>query len=98
MAKIYPQRPPNSVLEDPKRRAELEVFNALKTLPNPYVSFYSSHWQTQNDYEGLKEGEADFIIAHPEMGFIALEVKGGSIYYNSELSQWYSQDRARRHS
>lgn len=94
MAKIYPQRPPNSVLEDPKRRAELEVFNALKTLPNPYVIFYSSHWQTQNDYEGLKEGEADFIIAHPEMGFIALEVKGGSIYYNSELSQWYSQDRA----
>lgn len=93
MAKIYPQEPPQSVLDDPKRNAELKVFYALKSLPDPYVIFYSSHWQKHNVYEGVKEGEADFIIAHPEMGFIVLEVKGGAIYYQAESDQWYSQDR-----
>lgn len=93
MAKIFPQRPPQSVLEDPKRSAEVNVFKALKSLPDPYVIFYSSHWQKHNVYEGVKEGESDFIIAHPEMGFIVLEVKGGAIYYQAELDQWYSQNR-----
>jgi len=93
LAKIFPQKPPQSVLEDPKRSAELNVFKALKSLPDPYVIFYSSHWQKHNVYEGVKEGEADFIIAHPEMGFIVLEVKGGAIYYQAELDQWYSQNR-----
>lgn len=93
MAKIYPQNPPQSVLDDPKRNAELKVFYALKFLPDPYVIFYSSHWQKHNVYEGVKEGEADFIISHPEMGFIVLEVKGGAIYYQAESDQWYSQDR-----
>ncbi len=93
MAKIYPQHPPKSVLEDPKRSAELNVFKALKSLPDPYVIFYSSQWQEHNVYEGVKEGESDFVIAHPEMGFIVLEVKGGAIYYQAEFDQWYSQDR-----
>ena len=93
MAKIYPQNPPQSALDDPKRNAELKVFLALKSLPDPYVIFYSSHWQKHNVYDGVQEGEADFIIAHPEMGFIVLEVKGGAIYYKADSDQWYSQDR-----
>ncbi len=93
MAKIYPQKPPQSALDDPKRNAELKVFQALKSLPDPYVIFYSSHWQKHNIYDGVQEGEADFIIAHPEMGFIVLEVKGGAIYYKADSDQWYSQDR-----
>ena len=93
MAKIYPQRPPQSVLDDPKRNAELKVFQSLKSLPDPYVIFYSSHWQKHNIYDGVEEGEADFIIAHPNMGFIVLEVKGGAIYYNADSDQWFSQDR-----
>lgn len=93
LAKTYPEKPPQSVLDDPKRKAELNVFKALKSLPDPYVIFYSSHWQKHNNYEGVREGEADFVIAHPDMGFIVLEVKGGAIYYNAELGQWYSQDR-----
>lgn len=93
MAKIYPQHPPTSALEDAGRRAELKVFSALKSLPNPYVIFYSANWQKQADF-GINEGEADFIIAHPDMGFICLEVKGGSISYDSELGQWHSQDRS----
>lgn len=93
MAKFFPERLPESLLEDPSRGGERRVFNALKTLPNPYVVFYSSNWQKQNSYEGVKEGEADFVIAHPDKGFIVLEVKGGAITFSSDQDQWYSQDR-----
>jgi hypothetical protein len=93
LAKIFPQSPPQSVLEDPKRSGEMRVFNALKTLPAPYVIFYSSNWQKRDVYKGVYEGESDFVIAHPEMGFIVLEIKGGAIYYQAEFDQWYSQDR-----
>lgn len=93
MAKIFPKRLPQSVLEDQKRSAEVKVFNVLNNLPDSYMVIYSSHWQKHNPYEGVREGEADFIIAHPDMGFIVLEVKGGAIFYKAELDQWYSQDR-----
>lgn len=93
MAKIYPPRLPQFILDDPKRSAERKVFNELKTLPDPYVIFYSSTWQKHNAYSGVEAGEADFVIAHPDMGFIVLEVKGGAIFYKSDLDQWYSQSR-----
>jgi hypothetical protein len=69
------------------------VFSALKTLPKSYLVFYNTHWQKQDRNYGVYEGEADFIIAHPDKGIIVLEVKGGGIQYDSERDQWYSQDR-----
>ena len=94
MAKIFPQRLPQSILDDTLRSAEKKVYEKLQSLTDPYVIFYSSPWQKQNSYEGVKEGEADFVIAHPEKGFIVLEVKGGAVTFSSDLNQWYSQDRA----
>lgn len=92
MAKIYPERLPVSIKEDPKRRAECVVFAALKVLPNPYVVFYSVHWQTVAGRRGMEEGEADFVIAHPDKGVVVLEVKGGGVRYSPERGQWYSRD------
>lgn len=92
MSKIYPERLPLSIQEDPKRRAECKVFAALSALPHPYVVFYSIHWQTIANEKGVKEGEADFVIAHPEKGVIVLEVKGGGIRYSAKEGQWYSRD------
>ena len=34
-----------------------------------------------------KDGEADFLIAHPESGFLSIEVKGGRISV-TENNQW----------
>ena len=92
MAKIFPERLPVIIREDPKRRAECSVFAALKSLPNPYVVFYSIHWQAVTGKRGMEEGEADFVIAHPEKGVIVLEVKGGGIRFLAERGQWYSRD------
>ena len=93
MAKIFPERPPAHIQEDPSREAELQVFTALKSLPNAYLIFYSSHWQKQDQYTGVQEGEADFVIAHPDKGIIILEVKGGDIRYESATNLWYSTSR-----
>lgn len=93
MARIFPNRPAQSVLDDHKRSGEVKLFLALKSLPDTYTVFYSTHWQDQSRYAGVQEGEADFVIAHPEKGFIFLEVKGGGIRYANENDQWYSQDR-----
>jgi hypothetical protein len=93
MAKIYPERPPQSIIDDPFRNAEMKVFNVLKTLPERYRVFYSMHWQDFNEESGVQEGEADFVIAHPDMGVIVLEVKGGGISYDAEFDQWFSQSR-----
>lgn len=37
------------------------------------------------------QGEADFVVAIPDMGGFVLEVKGGGITYQG--GQWYSRDR-----
>ena len=93
MAKIYPQRPPQSIIDDPKRSAEMRVFQCLNELPDPYEIFYSLTWQAYSENNGFFESEADFIIVHPDKGVIILEVKGGSILYKAEEDQWYSRDR-----
>lgn len=98
MAKIFPERLPLSIQEDPLRRAECAVFAALESLPNAYVVFYSVHWQVIAGQRGLQEGEADFVIAHPDKGVIVLEVKGGGIWYAADRGQWYSRSRGIDHA
>ena len=93
MARIYPERPPQSIIDDPRRQAELKVFQALSDLPNIYIVFYSMHWQGHTIDWGINEGEADFVIVHPDMGIIILEVKGGGISFNAPEGEWFSQSR-----
>ncbi len=93
MAKIYPERLSQAILDDPKRSAERKVFAALANLPQGYVVFYSVGWQTREPGSGTQDGEADFVLAHPERGLMILEVKGGRIRYDAALGQWYSTDR-----
>ena len=40
----------------------------------------------------VREGEADIVIAHPEQGFLAIEVKGGPIARDS-LGRWWAGNR-----
>lgn len=92
MARMYPQHFPKWADDDPKRSAEKKVYNALASLPDPYTVFYSVAWQLRGSKSGARDGEADFVIAHPEKGILVLEVKGGQIRYDANLQQWYSRD------
>lgn len=92
MAKIYPEHLPESIMNDPKRNAERKVFEALLGLPSSFVVFYSVGWQSRKDGYA-RDGEADFVIAHPDYGVLVLEVKGGGVAYDAIMGQWTTTDR-----
>lgn len=93
MANLHPKQLPEYVLSDPRRQGEKKTFEALAALAPSFYVFYSVAWQVRDMKSGARDGEADFIIAHPELGLMILEVKGGQIRYDSAERQWFSKDR-----
>ena len=94
MAIMWPREIPSWVAEDNRRSAEVRVFNKLEELlDDSWSIYYSRPWWGINLTGGEIDGEADFIVAHPENGILFLEVKGGRISYEPESSNWYSTDR-----
>lgn len=94
MAVLWPRKLPRSVLDDPRRRAEVRVYNSLaEALNNSYHIFYSSPWLGTDRHGNEKDGECDFLVAHPDHGILAIEVKGGKeISFDPKDSQWRSTD------
>lgn len=91
---MWPKILPHWVLSDPRRAAEVEVYNRLeRMMPDEWTVFYSRPWWGIGPKGGELDGEADFIIAHPESGLLFLEVKGGAIFYDPAKDQWISRDR-----
>jgi len=93
LAKIFPERLPESIKSDPKRNAEINVYQAFQKLDDDYRVFYSASWQQRKINQAAVDGEADFIVAHPKMGIIVFEVKGGGIAFNANTGEWTSKDR-----
>ena len=93
MAVLWPRKLPRSILDDPRRRAEVRVYDRLKDLNDNFHVFYSSPWLGTDRLGNEKDGECDFLIAHPEHGILAIEVKGGKeISFDPEDAQWRSTD------
>lgn len=91
-AVIYPEILSTEILGDPKRRAEVLVYNKLRdSLPDGFHVFYNCDWLDKSGKGTTEDGEADFIIAHENFGFITLEVKGGIISRDEKTHQWYSR-------
>jgi hypothetical protein len=70
--KVY--RGPGS--DDCTSDAELELYQAFENLPDEFTVFHSVKWFSRKNGT---VGEADFIIAHPKLGVLVMEVKGGVI-------------------
>ncbi len=92
MATIYPEKLPEHILQDPMRAAERRVYQALASLPGTFTVFYSVAWGGKN-YGSTVDGEADFVIAHPSLGLLILEVKGGGIEYDARSNKWTTTNR-----
>lgn len=93
MARMYPDRIPMNVRTDPGRGAEGGVYEALlETLPDDYSVFGWVAWVGRKPGDGARDGEADFVIAHPEHGLLVLEVKGGAVAFNAATGAWTSTD------
>lgn len=94
MAVLWPRKLPRSVLDDPRRKAEVCVYDRLaEVLDDGFNVFYSGPWLGTDRLGNEKDGECDFLIAHPEHGVLAIEVKGGrEISFDPSDSQWRSTD------
>jgi hypothetical protein len=83
MARLIPKQKLDEIGHLPER----DVARALVDQLSPEVTvFHSQPWLSPNrdevrDSDYLDQGEADFIILHPNYGILDLEVKGGAIEY-----------------
>ena len=85
---MYPAKAPSCF----QSRAEERLYHLFsEQLPDDYTVMYSVNWVDPHSHEFHREGEADFVIIHEQLGIIVLEVKGGSIELRE--GQWYSIDR-----
>lgn len=92
--RMWPSVLPQAVLSDRYRAAEIKVFRCLRDALGPdWTVFYSRPWLGVTRTGGERDGECDFVIAHPRRGFLAIEVKGGGISYDPSTEDWLSRDR-----
>ena len=91
MARLIPNIDVEEITLKPERDVAREL---VRQLPDEVRIFHSYPWlrPDRNDRTGkvtLQEGEADFLILWPELGFLVLEVKGGDIEYGAADRRWY---------
>ncbi len=70
------------------------MYDALAaSLPEDYAGYHGVAWLAKKSGANAWDGEADFVIAHPERGVLVLEVKGGEeIRYEADPGKWYSRN------
>lgn len=94
MAIMFPSVLPDYIRRDPFREAEVYVYDQLKArLSDSYRCYYSRPWLGVTSQGEEKEGEADFVVAHPDRGFLVVEVKGGGVRRLEGSEQWVSRNR-----
>jgi len=74
--------------------AERLVADRLRAaLPPEYRLFENVAWLGRTAPErGLRDGEADIVLAHPDRGFLVFEVKSGEIQRDAH-GRWYAGAR-----
>jgi len=73
---------------DTESAAERRLYEGfLEQLDDSYVVYHSVDWLLAGA-DGPIQGEADFVIAHPEGGVLALEAKGGAVAYDPGSKRW----------
>jgi hypothetical protein len=90
MARMYP----NQLSSDTESGAERRLYQAFQNeLDDSYTVFHSAAWLSQDAEGRPRDGEADFVIVHPQRGILVMEAKGGSIRYDPCTGRWTSTDR-----
>lgn len=93
MTKMIPELSEAQLNELPSQ-AEAKVYRALRDkLPNDYVVFFQVGWILRRQEEQAKDGETDFLVCHPDHGYLSIEVKGGGVGFDAVSGEWFSVDR-----
>jgi hypothetical protein len=81
-------------LRDIPSQAEAKVYRALRdNLPADFIVFFQVGWILRREEEQAKDGETDFLVCHPDLGYLCIEVKGGGVGFDSHSGDWFSIDR-----
>ena len=89
MARMLPDVDPAQL----EHTSEEPVYVALRDQLGPdYVVLHSYPWLRPWRDEALAEGEADFVVIHPERGVLVLEVKGGDVRHDG--ARWFRDSAA----
>lgn len=93
--KIFPELLPQRVRQEPKLSAEVRVYDLLRAqIGFGWTVFYDVAWLgLANPKNGPRDGQIDFVVAHPAKGLLLIEVKGGRIRFEGPTRQWISTDR-----
>ncbi|HZZ83946.1 MAG TPA: AAA family ATPase [Anaeromyxobacteraceae bacterium] len=84
-----PRLHPSEQLRPTRSAAERAVHSALqKGLPSGWTAWHSLRIRSKDGYLG----EGDFVLAHPERGLLALEVKGGRVEQRD--GRWFQNGAA----
>jgi len=87
---MFPERLPSDVTSNAERR----LFDLFRDeFSNDFVVFAGIKWLASSRGKA-KDGEADFIVAHPSYGVLVIEVKGGGI--SCENGKYFSTDSSGR--
>lgn len=92
MAIMIPEKPRDF---DPRSREDI-MFSALESLPDDYYVVHSFRVNKIRSDNSLYEGEADFVIFHPQKGILCLEAKATRVCY--ENGTWLYGDGRPMHS
>ena len=100
MARLFPEHVTSEMKANPRRAGEVRTYRALAaSLPDEYAVFYSVPWRGKTRDGRTLDGESDFLVLHPRLGLLVLEVKGGEISHDPRTDQWISTSvRGQRHS
>lgn len=90
---MWPRELSSQLRQDPLRRAEVKVYDALQDVfSNGWHVFYSRPWLGLTPTGAERDGECDFVVVHPDRGVLTLEVKGGGISFDPSKERWTSRD------
>lgn len=71
--------------DDTTSDAELELYEKFEKLSDKFIVLHAVKWFAR---ERGTVGEVDFVIAHPDLGVLIMEVKGGDVEVKQGI--WYS--------
>ncbi len=90
MARMFPDIDPTQI----EHQSEAPVYIALRDqLGDDYAVLHSYPWLRPWRHSALAQGEADFVVVHPERGVLVLEVKGGDVRHDGH--RWF-RDSAKK--
>jgi hypothetical protein len=97
MAKMIPTLEDQEIIAAHDSSAELQVYRALEiSLSDEYTVFYSVRWLARGRKGQHRDGETDFVVIHPDQGFLVIEVKGGSLERDAGSDRWVNTSNGAR--